>query len=379
MREQEETLSPGDRLRDAIEARQWTQTDFAEIIGRPLQAVNEIIAGRRAITPETALEFEAALGRPTAVEWLQWEAEYQLSQTPARSDHAIRERASQYTRGPVRDMIKRGWIPQPSNEEDLKLVLDRFFAGCDDAPGGTVAAAARKTYAGWTPAEMAWLCKGKQLARTRNVSQFTEDSVRNARERLRSLQQDPSSLAQVAEILAQVGIKFVVVQTLAGAKIDGATCWEPDGTPVIILAIRYDRIDNFLFVLYHELAHVEAGDGKEGDPPLDRDLEATLVRQDENPVEQQANARASRDLVPTVALEHFMGEVRPFYSRVRVERFARSVGVHPGIVVGQLHHRGEIPYANLRKLLVPVRETVVASVFTDGWGRTPDVVGGRRS
>jgi hypothetical protein len=42
--------------------------------------------------------------------------------------------------------------------------------------------------------------------------------------------------------------------------------------------------------------------------------------------------------------------------------------VHAGIVVGQLQHLHEISYANLRKLLVPIRQVVVRSALTDGWG-----------
>ena len=57
-----EVFHPGEHLLDELEARGWTQTEFAEIIGRPLRLVNEIINGKRGITPETAREFAAALG-----------------------------------------------------------------------------------------------------------------------------------------------------------------------------------------------------------------------------------------------------------------------------------------------------------------------------
>ena len=50
-----EVFPPGEFLRDELEARNWSQTEFAEIIGRPVRLINEIIAGKRAITPETAV------------------------------------------------------------------------------------------------------------------------------------------------------------------------------------------------------------------------------------------------------------------------------------------------------------------------------------
>ena len=49
-----EVFPPGEFLRGELEARGWTQTEFAEIISRPTRLVNEIIAGKRGITPDTA-------------------------------------------------------------------------------------------------------------------------------------------------------------------------------------------------------------------------------------------------------------------------------------------------------------------------------------
>jgi HTH-type transcriptional regulator/antitoxin HigA len=45
-----EVFMPGEYLRDELEARGWTQGDFARIIGRPVQVVNEIINGKKRIT-----------------------------------------------------------------------------------------------------------------------------------------------------------------------------------------------------------------------------------------------------------------------------------------------------------------------------------------
>ena len=70
-------LSPGEILRDEIEARGWNQTTFAKILGRPYQVVNGIMTGRRELTPETALQIAAALGTSPEM-WIRMEAEYRL-------------------------------------------------------------------------------------------------------------------------------------------------------------------------------------------------------------------------------------------------------------------------------------------------------------
>ena len=70
-------VSPGEILRQEIEARQLTQKQLAEEIRRPYQAVNEIIRGRKQITAATALALSAALGT-SAEFWMNLETNYRL-------------------------------------------------------------------------------------------------------------------------------------------------------------------------------------------------------------------------------------------------------------------------------------------------------------
>ena len=72
-----QAFPPGDFIREELEARGWSQRDLARIIGRPLQAVNEIINGRKRITPETSLELSAAFGTDPKF-WLNLDASYRI-------------------------------------------------------------------------------------------------------------------------------------------------------------------------------------------------------------------------------------------------------------------------------------------------------------
>ncbi|MCG7592402.1 HigA family addiction module antitoxin [Mycobacterium sp. PSTR-4-N] len=71
------TVHPGRILQQEIDARGWTQKQFAEIIDRPVQAVNEICTGKKRITAQTALVLGAALG-VDAMFWLTAQARYDL-------------------------------------------------------------------------------------------------------------------------------------------------------------------------------------------------------------------------------------------------------------------------------------------------------------
>ena len=123
-----EAFPPGEYLRDELEARGWTQEEFAEIIGRSEAAVNRIINAKASITPETARLFEAALST-SAMFWINLEAAYQFwlkGPAPARVAIAAKLRA----RWPVRDMVKRGWVEHSKDPDELEARV-REFLGID--------------------------------------------------------------------------------------------------------------------------------------------------------------------------------------------------------------------------------------------------------
>ena len=88
-----EVFPPGDFIREELEARQWTQGDLASVLCRPLQAINEIVNGKKKITAETAKELAAAFGTSPDL-WLNLETTYQLSKAKA-PDPAIARRAAE--------------------------------------------------------------------------------------------------------------------------------------------------------------------------------------------------------------------------------------------------------------------------------------------
>jgi HTH-type transcriptional regulator/antitoxin HigA len=89
-----ETFSPGEYLKDELNARGWTQTQFAKIIGRPIQVVNEIIRERKSITAQTAVAFAAAFGTSAEL-WMNLEAAWQLSKVRVNPDIAKRAKQAQ--------------------------------------------------------------------------------------------------------------------------------------------------------------------------------------------------------------------------------------------------------------------------------------------
>jgi len=131
--------------------------------------------------------------------------------------------------------------------------------------------------------------------------------------------------------------------------VDGAALWIKDN-PVVAQSLRYDRIDAFWFTLLHELAHIFRNHNQvHVDQLFDGDKQE-LKRE-----EIEANEQATQWLLPEESIKEFVEINSPRYSRIIVEEFAAEQKRHPGIVVGQLMHKSELKYSNLREYLVKVR------------------------
>ena len=109
---------------------------------------------------------------------------------------------------------------------------------------------------------------------------------------------------------------------------------------------------------------------------IDVELTERIQRKESLPVEEtRANDAAANFVVPTDELESFILRVRPLYSEKRIMLFAKRIGVHPGLVVGRLQFREEVPYTHFHRYLVKIREIVTQTALTDGWGTVPPTQG----
>jgi HTH-type transcriptional regulator/antitoxin HigA len=365
-----EAFRPGEYIQDELDARGWSQTDLAVIMGRPVSVINELISGKRGITAETALGLEAALDLD-AQYWLNLEAAYRLWRARAPEREAVARRAKLFGIAPINHMVKRGWLEGSDSIDVLETQVKTFFhtSGLDEVPD--VPAAARKSTAyheAPTLAQRAWLYRAWNLAGQLPAEPFSRGALKEAIEHLKTLTAAPQEVRRVPRIVAAAGVRFLVIQPLPGSKIDGACCWldeRQERHPVVVLSLRFDRLDNFWFVLMHELMHV-----LNGDTSVDPDLADASDAERLPAFEREANRRASETLIPAGKLESFIARTAPAYSAARILGFANLNHVHPAIVVGQLQHRGEIGWGSFRKFLVSVREIVTASALTDGWGGT---------
>lgn len=169
-----------------------------------------------------------------------------------------------WKRFPLTEMAKRGWIER---RRDLKEHAEEIMRDLIRRAGGEHAlptALYRKNDHARTNAKTdpyalrAWCWEVLARANaTRLSGAYRPGTVKL--EFLRKVARlswsaDGPRLAQ--EFLARYGIHLVCLEHLPRTHLDGAALQLADGTPVIGLTLRYDRLDNFWSCLLHELAHI---------------------------------------------------------------------------------------------------------------------------
>jgi HTH-type transcriptional regulator/antitoxin HigA len=177
----------------------------------------------------------------------------------------------------------------------------------------------------------AWKARVLQLARARKTSSFQRGSVTS--ELISELAHlsilDDAPLVARA-FLEKIGIILVVERHLPGTHLDGAAMLRSDGTPIVGLTLRYDRLDNFWFTLSHELAHVALHLGREELCACVDDFES----ESSDPVETAADHMAQEALIPEpewLDVQAHRGALAP-----KVHDVARRLRIHPAIVAGRL-------------------------------------------
>lgn len=368
-----EFTMPGQLIAQLLEERGWTQRTLAMVLEKDESTVNKIIAGKSSVTTDTAIALEDLFHVP-AEKFLELQRKYDLAvaRIAARPDRGRATRATLFGDLPITAMIKRGWISasDPQNLPEVEAGLVKFFGVASANEIEVLPHAAKKTLVNTvvTPAQMAWLYRVRSIAEELMVGRFSDASLTDAIKSLRPLMIAPEEARKVPRILAEAGIRFVIVESLPSAKIDGVCFWLDDHSPVIGLSMRHDRIDNFWFVLRHELEHVRLGHGRAA-MILDTELEGDRAGLGPDvPAEERAANEAAQEFgVPAAKMNAFIARKAPFFAERDLVAFATLLGVHPGIVAGQLGHRTD-RYDRFRQHLLAIREHVRPGSAVDGWG-----------
>ncbi|TWT36634.1 helix-turn-helix protein [Posidoniimonas corsicana] len=357
-----EPIPPGEYLQDELDARGWTHEDLSEVTGITRRQIANIVKGKSGVTPESAKAIAAAFDQEPAT-WMNFQVAFELANA-AVEEREIRKLARLHEMLPIREMRRRNWLPKKCSTEKLEDAVCSFLEIGDLSERPKLCVAARKSddYTFNNPAQLAWYYRIKKVAPAAPVEgKYSDSNWAPGVEDLLKLAANAEDARRVPRVLADMGIRFVLLQHIQRSKIDGVAMWLDDDSPVVGLSLRYDRLDNFWFSLLHELVHIKHKHAS----PVDEEIGPKEGLDD---IEVTANSEASATLVAPEKLESFIRRCGPGFQMTRVVQFARSQGIHPHIVAGQLRHRDVIKHYQLTKLNEKVASHIKGQALTEGWG-----------
>lgn len=342
-------IPPGEVLEEEIEVRGMTQKELAARLGRPAQAVNEIIRAKKSITPETAI----ALGRVLGIDaqfWINLEATYRMALARGREQEVLAANVQWLDDYPITEMIKRGWI-QAGRDRPGRLTALMSFLGVavaepqafQKAVGFRITEAAQQKVS--LGALAVWLRKGELDAQQVSTADYDEAVFADALTEIRRMTGQPPAkfVPAISRLCADAGVAFCMVQELPKSGANGATRWLTDSKALIQMSIRNKWADIFWFTFFHEACHLLKHrrqrriviDGLGDDPDVAE-------------IEAEADQFARDFLIGPRDWSNFCSEGR--FTAGSVKEFAQSVGIAPFIVVGRLQREKHLPYSQLTGL-----------------------------
>ena len=337
---------PGATLRELLDDRGLTQSDLATRMGRPQKTISEIINGKTAITPETALELELVLSVPASF-WNARERDYRAFLARREQQERLALQLEWLGNFPVASLAKAGWIERHRDKKRQLKELLQFFGVASPAQWQNVFSACEvafrqsKSFSSDRHALSAWLQCGILIAERARCATYDKGRFVETLDRIRCLTQEPAGVFVPAmkELCAEAGVVVAFVPQIPKARISGATRWLHADKALIQLSLRYKTDDQLWFTFFHEAAHIVL----HGKRLIFLDIE-----QSEGEQEDAANQWAADVLIPRAEYEEFAALAT--HTKNGIRDFARSVEIAPGIVVGRLQHDGILPHSHCNDL-----------------------------
>lgn len=320
-----EPPDPIDAILFRMEEKGLKQADLIPYFGTSSR-VSEVLKRKRPLTVQMIRAISVGLGISTDT-------------LIGLGESSIPEkREINWSKFPIKEMMTRGWLEAAVNRgsaspEDL---VRNYITGAGLQLGG---ASFRRTLSGEAKSPTtvyalhAWLARVIQRTRRKKSQIGHFEKNRLTASFLRELAQmswsERGPLLAI-EYLQKNGISVVIEPQLKGTQVDGAALKDVDGTPVVALTLRFDRLDNFWFTLLHEVVHIWKHVDNETDAFVD-DLNSTSADRRE----AEANRLAGEAFIPRLIWKRSDAYISP--SKETIEKLARDLKIHPAVIVGRLH------------------------------------------
>lgn len=333
-----ELLSPpGDTLAETLNALSMNQADLALRMNRPTKTINEIVNGKAAITPETAIQLERVVKIPASF-WLNRETNYRRELAEVAEAEKLFGLQEWLNYFPLREMKDLGWIQfDQSVVSRMEAILTFLSISGTEGFDGVYEPKLQHTNFRTDNhglankyAIAAWLRKGELQAAEIKAKPYSIPVFKECLQKIKELAaiQPDDFFIRMSGLCGEAGVKVLHTPCLPGATLHGSTHWEKN-TPVIQLSNRYKRNDIFWFTFFHEAGHI-----------LRHGKKATFIEgidcADESKTKEMEADEVAMEY--TLSREH-EAEIRrhqPFLSVSAINGLAAKYNTHPACIMGRL-------------------------------------------
>jgi HTH-type transcriptional regulator / antitoxin HigA len=340
---------PGDTLLTLMERHELTCERLASKLECSSAVVSGLLAGTVAIDVDLAVALSKHVGG-TAKFWQVREEGYQRALSRAAEALPTKSGEDWIKIFPHNDIAKNGWIKKTRKRDELIKAYLAYFGVSSPAEWEdrytdfvkVTAFRSSQTFQSKVGALSAWLRQGEIEAERLQCAPWNPDGFRTHLNQIRVFckTKDPKYfLPRLRRLCAEVGVAVVFVRAPSGCTASGATRFFSENKAMIILSFRYLSDDHFWFTFFHEVGHL-----------LLHKKNLTFIDGEESVednMEKEANDFSERVLIPHDRHDELM-DLKP--NRESIIRFAYSVGVSAGIVVGQLQHHNIIRHDQMNFL-----------------------------
>lgn len=344
---------PIEAIEEVMEAQSLKQRDLVPYIGSASK-VSEVLSRKRPLTLPMIRALRDGLGIPAEV----------LIQEPDTPENVAKIDVAAF---PFNEICKLGWLSESRTTRSAIRTkgvetITQFLA-----PLGGLEVAQIYRREGFRLRESkkmdplalsVWHAEAIRRAEEFNLPSFNpSDLSEDFLSRLTKLSPSNDGPQKAISTLREIGIAVVILPHLRRTYLDGAAFKLQNDIPVVGLTLRHDRVDNFWFVLMHELAHVKYH-LKHDQRMIVDDLDSNALGDNEfREIEDEADDVARNSLIPLDVWKS--SEAADIPSAYAIKELAKQIGVHPAIVAGRVcYQTGQykkygrlLGHGEIRKLL----------------------------
>jgi len=322
-------VAPGRTLSEVIESLNINQKQLAIRTGLTEQTIVRILKGEQPISIETANRLELVTGVPARM-WNNLEMQYREQLSKIEQKKEMARDVDWLKKIPVKELIKRGVIPDASDQvvllqETLKFYGVSSVESWRELWSQPEVAARRSAYFETDlGAASAWIRLGELKAQQVRCEPYNKQEFEKTLRTIRTLTtMEPAEFTkEMCQLCAKAGVALALVPEFDKVPWNGATKWLAPDKAMILLNLRGKGEDIFWFSFFHEANHVLIG----------KKQRLYIAEIDSTDAEElKANRFAEEILIPA----EFNQRITAMKTSTELKNLAKELEICPGIVAGR--------------------------------------------